>query len=118
MPFRQQFPVADGVNVVGNAGQNTNPYPIITADGNYPDGGVVWQGGMGTMEVVYGAGTGTTKLQVRSGDGTTWLDVGSAVTFTTSGAAGFTLPNRIVRVNVSGSAGASIKVYLIKITGD
>ena len=112
MARRKQYIIADPSALPASAAQ-----PAIVADGNYPatPGYIDFEGGIAAVFVAFTAGTGTAKLQIQCPDGVTWVDVGATTSFTVSGTAGFTAPAGRLRVNVAGSAGASIKSWIVSI---
>lgn len=118
MAYKHIFPIADGVSVTTN-GVSAIPFPVITADGNYPgNDGFEYGGGTGVLEVFGTFGAGTAKLQMRGVDGATWLDLGAPLTLTANTVIGFVAPNRRLRLNVAGSTGASLRAAVNKVTGD
>lgn len=118
MPYQHIYPIADGVAITAN-GVTLTPWPVITADGNYPNNdGFVYPGGTGVLEVFGTFGAGTAKLQMRGVDGVTWLDLGASLSVTAPTVVGFVAPNRRLRLNVAGSAGASLRAAVNKVTGD
>jgi len=112
MARRKTYYLADGQTI-----QNVATPPAITADGNYPatPGYVDWEGGNGAFIVVGTFGGGTYQLQLQAPDGSSWVSVGTSSTLTTVGAAGFTAPAGRLRVAVTGSAGASVKAWVVGI---
>lgn len=61
---------------------------------------VAWPGGRGMFSAEATFGGGTVKLQYKSFNGT-WIDVGTSVTLTANGIAGFELPMCEIRANVA-----------------
>lgn len=117
MARRKLYYLADGQTV-----QGVVTPPVITADGAYPAASatqltayVDWEGGNGAFLVAGTVGGGTYTLQMQAPDGSTWLALGSNTTLTAAGTGGFSAPACRLRVNVSGSAGASIKSWVIGI---
>jgi len=118
MAYTHTHPIADGMPVTAN-GITVTPYPVITADGNYPSNeGFVFSGGTGVLEVFGTFGGGTAKLQMRGIDSATWLDLGSTLTLTANTVVGFVAPNRRLRLNVAGSTGASLRSVVSRVVGD
>lgn len=116
MAYLHLYPIADGQATVTN-GVSATPYPVITANGFYPDAnGFVYGGGTGTIEVFGTFGAGTATLQMRGVDGLTWLPIGSAITANT--VVGFVAPNRRLRLAITGATGASLYAAVNKVTGD
>ncbi len=87
----------------------------ITANGQYPDTGIPWQGGTGSVQVYGTFGGGTAKLQLLADDGSTKLDLGSDVSFTASGVGGFLAPAGTLFLTLSGATNPSVKASVAQI---
>lgn len=97
-----------------------NAGTAMAADGNFTlkagqNDELDWQGGNGAMYAVGTWGGGTLKLQQLAPDNATWVDIGAGVSFTGNGVGGFTAPAGALRVNLAGSAGASLKAWVVGI---
>lgn len=112
MARRKQYIIADPLAL-----PTTDSQPSITADGSYPvsPGWINFEGGIAAVFVVGTFGGGTAKLQIQAPDGSTWTDVGATTSFTANGNSGFTAPAGRLRLSVSGSAGATIKAWVVSI---
>lgn len=117
MARRKLYYIADGQTVQGVA----TP-PVITADGSYPavtttqlTAYIDFEGGNAAFLVTGTVGGGTYTLQMQAPDGSTWLAVASNTTLTAAGTGGFSAPACRLRVTVTGSAGASVKCWVIGI---
>ncbi len=111
MARRKTYYIADGQTIQGVA----TP-AVIAADGNYPatPGYVDWEGGDGAFMLAGTVGGGTYTLQIQAPDGT-WLTVNASVALTAVGVVNFSAPAGRLRLAVTGSAGASIKAWLVGI---
>ncbi len=87
----------------------------ITANGQYPDTGIPWQGGTGSIQVYGNFGGGTAKLQMLADDGSTKLDLGTDVTFTANGIGGFFSPAGTLYLTLSGATSPSLKASISQI---
>lgn len=112
MARRKLYYIADGQTV-----QNVATPAAITADGSYPatPGYIDWEGGNGAFLLAGTVGGGTYTLQMQAPDGSSWLALGTNTTLTAAGVGGFSAPACRLRVNVSGSAGASAKAWVVGI---
>lgn len=84
-------------------------YPTIVADGNSPS--IMWPGGDGAFTAVGTFGGGTVTLQMQAPDSSTWLSLGSGTALTASGVSGFSAPQCLLRIAVSGSTTPSLKAW-------
>lgn len=57
-------------------------------------------------------GSGTVKLQMSPDDGSTWVDVGGDSSVTAAAVVNYSINACSLRLNLSGSSGASINAWL------
>jgi len=113
MPYRHTYVFADGVTQ-NPSGTPVIPYPLITANGNYPsDMGFLFQGGSGQLAVGGTLGGGTFQLQQRLPDQITWVNVPGAVT-TSVGLISFAAAESSrLRLAVSGATAPSASAFIL-----
>ena len=63
-------------------------------------------------------GSGTVKLQLSPDDGTTWVDVGGDSSVTAAAVVNYSVNACSLRLNLSGSSGASINAWLTQSSRD
>ena len=101
MARRPQLALADGSTAA----------PTLVADG--ASASVDWPGGDGAYFAVGTFGGGTFTLQMLSPDGTTWVSLGTIGALTATGVVGFSAPAGKMRASLSGSAGPSLKAWVV-----